>query len=60
VGAAGLEWQTPSPPPVHNFDEPPIAPERPYDYRSGSTTVTRVDAEAGPRARGPLARTSRT
>ncbi|AGA27905.1 cytochrome c oxidase subunit I [Singulisphaera acidiphila] len=31
-GAAGLEWQIPSPPSVHNFDEPPVAPERPYDY----------------------------
>ena len=31
-GAAGLEWQTSSPPTVHNFDEPPVAPERPYDY----------------------------
>jgi len=30
--AAGLEWQTASPPTVHNFDEPPVAPERPYDY----------------------------
>jgi len=30
--ATGLEWQTPSPPPVHNFETPPIAPEKPYDY----------------------------
>jgi cytochrome c oxidase subunit 1 len=30
--AAGLEWQIPSPPPVHNFEEPPIAPRRVYDY----------------------------
>jgi cytochrome c oxidase subunit 1 len=34
-GAAGLEWQTPSPPSVHNFDEPPVVPERPYDYPLG-------------------------
>jgi cytochrome c oxidase subunit 1 len=31
-GAVGLEWETPSPPPVHNFDEPPVVPSRPYDY----------------------------
>ena len=31
-GAKGLEWEIPSPPTVHNFDEPPVAPERPYDY----------------------------
>jgi cytochrome c oxidase subunit I len=29
--AAGLEWQTESPPPPHNFDEIPIAGE-PYNY----------------------------
>ncbi len=31
-GARGLEWQTASPPPTHNFDQPPRPPERPYDY----------------------------
>jgi len=31
--AKGLEWQTPSPPPVENFEAPPVVPERPYDYR---------------------------
>jgi len=31
-GATGLEWQTASPPPTHNFDRPPRVPERPYDY----------------------------
>ncbi len=30
--ARGLEWQTKSPPPVENFDEPPRIPGRPYDY----------------------------
>ncbi len=31
--ATGLEWQTPSPPPVHNFEEaPPIVTEEPYNY----------------------------
>jgi len=26
-GATGLEWQTPSPPPTHNFDRTPIVTE---------------------------------
>jgi len=30
-GAKGLEWDIPSPPPVENFDEPPVITE-PYDY----------------------------
>jgi cytochrome c oxidase subunit 1 len=32
-GASGLEWQTPSPPPVTNFDTTPVVTEMPYDYR---------------------------
>ena len=31
-GATGLEWQTRSPPPTHNFDAPPAAPRDVYDY----------------------------
>jgi cytochrome c oxidase subunit 1 len=31
-GATGLEWQTPSPPPVYNFDETPVVTEEAYDY----------------------------
>ncbi|EEF61941.1 cytochrome c oxidase subunit I [Pedosphaera parvula] len=30
--ATGLEWQTTSPPPVHNFDETPLVTKGPYDY----------------------------
>jgi cytochrome c oxidase subunit 1 len=30
--ATGLEWRTPSPPPTHNFDTPPAAPDDVYDY----------------------------
>jgi cytochrome c oxidase subunit 1 len=30
--ATGLEWQTESPPPVHNFDELPIVTRGPYAY----------------------------
>jgi len=30
--ATGLEWQTSSPPPVHNFEETPVVSGEPYDY----------------------------
>ncbi len=30
--AVGLEWETPSPPPVHNFEETPVVDFEPYDY----------------------------
>jgi cytochrome c oxidase subunit 1 len=31
-GATGLEWQTTSPPPKHNFEVPPVVTEDPYNY----------------------------
>jgi cytochrome c oxidase subunit 1 len=31
-GAKGLEWQVPSPPPPHNFDETPTVEEEAYAY----------------------------
>jgi cytochrome c oxidase subunit I len=31
-GATGLEWQTPSPPPKHNFDHIPVVTCGPYEY----------------------------
>ncbi|GAB4237393.1 MAG: cytochrome c oxidase subunit I [Acidobacteriota bacterium] len=31
-GAKGLEWQTPSPPPPHNFDTTPVVTEEAYNY----------------------------
>ena len=31
-GATGLEWQTSSPPPTHNFDETPVVTHEAYDY----------------------------
>ncbi len=31
-GATGLEWQTRSPPPTHNFDQEPRAPDDVYGY----------------------------
>jgi len=30
--AKTLEWQVSSPPPAHNFDQPPVVTEGPYDY----------------------------
>src|SRR3989440_11261599 len=30
--ATGLEWQTPSPTPVHYFESPPVVTQGPYDY----------------------------
>jgi cytochrome c oxidase subunit 1 len=30
--ATGLEWQTSSPPPKHNFDKTPIVTDKPYGY----------------------------
>jgi cytochrome c oxidase subunit 1 len=30
--ATGLEWQTPSPPPKHNFHETPVVRRGPYEY----------------------------
>jgi cytochrome c oxidase subunit 1 len=30
--ATGLEWQTPSPPPKHNFRQTPVVDRGPYDY----------------------------
>ena len=31
-GAYGLEWQIPSPPPTHNFEEKPVVTTEAYDY----------------------------
>ncbi|MEW5983818.1 MAG: cytochrome c oxidase subunit I [Acidobacteriota bacterium] len=31
-GAKGLEWETPSPPPTHNFTATPVVNEPPYHY----------------------------
>jgi cytochrome c oxidase subunit 1 len=30
--ATGLEWQTPSPPPTHNFETTPEVKRKAYDY----------------------------
>src|SRR5439155_8723039 len=33
--ATGLEWQTPSPPSMHNFDDTPVVVCGPYEYAIG-------------------------
>ena len=48
-GASGLEWQSPSPPPLHNFTRAPQIPERPYDYHEGDQAPT-PDANSPRRA----------
>jgi cytochrome c oxidase subunit 1 len=42
-GATGLEWQTASPPPAHNFEETPVVTHGAYDY----STVIREVIEVG-------------
>ena len=37
--ATGLEWQTTSPPPTHNFHETPIVTQEAYDYESQTQEV---------------------
>lgn len=36
--ATGLEWQTSSPPPVHNFVQPPVVTREAYDYEHFDAT----------------------
>jgi cytochrome c oxidase subunit 1 len=36
--ATGLEWRTESPPPAHNFDQPPRVDVGPYDYHPPGTS----------------------
>ena len=32
-GSRGFEWNTPSPPPTHNFETPPVFTHGPHDYQ---------------------------
>ena len=41
--ALTLEWQTSSPPPIGNFDRPPVVTHGPYDY---GEPLTRGEAAA--------------
>jgi cytochrome c oxidase subunit 1 len=45
-GAVGLEWQTSSPPPTHNFESTPVVDHGPYDY---SAVARREDQLVAPR-----------
>jgi cytochrome c oxidase subunit 1 len=38
-GATGLEWQTESPPPTHNFDVMPIVTEPAYNYGNARPSI---------------------
>jgi cytochrome c oxidase subunit 1 len=49
--AAGLEWQTPSPPPTENFAETPVVVDEAYDYqRIDGFAVAGSGAAASPRS----------
>ena len=48
-GATGLEWATPSPPPMHNFEETPVVTREPYHYDPENDTF--VDQEGAWHAR---------
>jgi cytochrome c oxidase subunit 1 len=43
-GAVGLEWQTASPPPEHNFEHVPIVTHGPYDYSRPAVEPEEVEA----------------
>jgi cytochrome c oxidase subunit 1 len=43
-GAVGLEWQTSSPPPEHNFEHIPVVTHGPYDYSQPVTEPEEVQA----------------
>jgi cytochrome c oxidase subunit 1 len=43
--ALTLEWQTSSPPPLHNFDEPPVITKGPYDYGVSPSDLSQPAAE---------------
>jgi cytochrome c oxidase subunit 1 len=38
-GAVGLEWETPSPPPTHNFVKTPLVNHDAYEYKPKEATV---------------------
>jgi len=53
-GAVGLEWETSSPPPTFNFDEPPVVDYEAYDY------TKRFASAAAPLGTGPSAASGAT
>src|SRR5205823_4116021 len=46
--ATGLEWQTTSPLPEHNFDEAPSVTTAPYEYREAQSQSGKPAIAAGP------------
>jgi len=46
-GSKSLEWQTPSPVPVHNFDRPPVIDADPYEYGEPPPPTIPREAPAG-------------
>jgi cytochrome c oxidase subunit 1 len=44
--ATGLEWQTTSPPPHHNFPRTPVVTERPYQYNAEDGSYVAQDGSA--------------
>ncbi len=48
-GATGLEWQTASPPPKHNFDVVPVVDGPPYAYRPSVLGRAVIDARESTR-----------
>ncbi|HWC58988.1 MAG TPA: cbb3-type cytochrome c oxidase subunit I, partial [Verrucomicrobiae bacterium] len=43
--ATGLEWQTTSPPPKHNFTETPVVNTPPYQYSAEETEAELLNAK---------------
>jgi cytochrome c oxidase subunit 1 len=58
--ATGLEWQTPSPPPVFNFDRTPVVVCGPYEYAIGVDQMGRGLPEAPGSIDDPSSRFDRT
>jgi cytochrome c oxidase subunit 1 len=46
-GSKSLEWQTPTPVPVHNFDRPPVIDSDPYEYGEPPAPTVPREAPAG-------------
>jgi cytochrome c oxidase subunit 1 len=46
-GSKSLEWQTPTPVPIHNFDRPPVIDSDPYEYGEPVPPTVPREAPAG-------------
>ena len=44
-GGVTLDWQTPTPPPLYNFDKPPVVTGEVYDYSQLDLETTRTPAK---------------